>query len=1409
MTAPLEIEAKKGSGLWPTISWRSKPLTGRIFIAPHFINNPVTFGAWFCLLLGILGFNASISQALDFHKYEPPPLTEVAGSCPDVQVTGPLRSVSAMTFFGEDLYISESLENQVSGFEYRTTQFSWSSGSLAPTCVSQLPKQNFNDLNDGIAFGTATGETEMYIGAQESSSPKNGVVAVFSLGQCGNFECAVLQKELTGTPLGSFGPTINDVAVDNSKDSKAEDWAKGDLFVATGGSLVARAVDVFEPGPKGSATYKTAIEGFLEPVERVAVSGFNGDVIVDVGSSTVDLFKPEANETYSLLKSLKLPSGSLKEMEDVAVDGSNGDIYVATDTAVYEFEANGDYSGQLTGVPPQSEEPERPFSFGSYRPRSLTVGVDPISHSSRIFVGVLEQSQESAVVDAFGPDIVVPDVKNGPVTNISFEPSTKSWNLNFNGEIRPDEGGEASCSFVWGPTKSFGNSTPCSGNVPNGKDFVSVKASVDGLRPDTTYYYRIKASNINGVNPGEEFEDREFTTPGPGLLSESVSEVSSSSVRLEASIDPHDVPVKDREQELQELVNSETTYYFQYSPTDTEGCDAGPVQCVSIPAEPVNLGSRVSVVKVSQRALDLQPNTTYHYRVVASNEGLPESDPGFLTSFASSDGVFVTQGTSSGSLVLPDDRKYELVSPIDKHGGVISPIGESGVIQSAAEGGAFTYLSSLPTEAEPQGYGDLTQIYSARGRGGWTSTDIGLSHEAPVGPLIGQGHEYRFFSEDLSLGVTESFGPFSPPVIKGKLSESFPPATERTPYLRHDASCASELMTCFTPLVTGALGYADVPEGTVFDSSPAGLVGTTKFVGATPDLSHVVISSGTGLTSMPAPNGGLYEWSMTNPISERIAPVSVLPAAEGGKIVEAGLGNYSGTTRVAKNMISDDGSRIFFTADGPNGEHLYMRDASRGETLRLDLPEGTLQEPGSGTGLFQTATTDGSAAFFTARARLTSDSGATGSQADLYRCEIRLVNEGKQERLTCRLSDLTPTGAHSEGAGVQGAVLASENGDYVYFVANAALAKNASPGNCSESSTPPAGAVCNLYVWHEGVTKFIATLSANDAPDWGGTETHNLTDMTSRVSPDGLWLAFMSDRSLTGYDNRDVVSGVPDEEVYLYSAVSGRLVCASCDPSGARPVGVEYRVHEDGLSTGDRVWPPERWLAANVPGWTPYTLGHSLYQSRYLSDSGRLFFDSNDALVSQDTNGSEDVYEFDPAGVGNCAGSSSMFVGLSDGCVGLISSGLAVGESAFLDASASGGDVLFLTTGKLVPEDVDTALDVYDAHECTVTSSCFVSSGEEVPVCESAASCRVSPSPQPLIYGSPSSATFAGTGNIVEPAVVTLAGKSVKKVVLTRSQKLASALRACKKSKSHKKRIACEKRARKSYAAPHKPVKGK
>jgi len=244
-----------------------------------------------------------------------------------------------------------------------------------------------------------------------------------------------------------------------------------------------------------------------------------------------------------------------------------------------------------------------------------------------------------------------------------------------------------------------------------------------------------------------------------------------------------------------------------------------------------------------------------------------------------------------------------------------------------------------------------------------------------------------------------------------------------------------------------------------------------------------------------------------------------------------------------------------------------------------------------------------------------------------------------------------------------------------------------------------------------------------------------------------------------------------------------------------------------------------RWLAGSVPGWTSDELFTALYQSRYLSDSGRLFFDAADGLVPADVNGKEDVYEFEPVGVGGCnagvADASWVFVAGEGGCVGLISSGSSVQESAFLDASAvggregggneGGGDVFFLTASPLVAGDEDAAFDVYDAHECSTGSPCASGATVVPPACSTADSCRAAPVPQPQIFGAPPSETFSGSGNLAPVPVVVPVKAKVK--VLTRSEKLAAALKVCRK-KPKRKRAGCEKKARRAYGDAKSSLRG-
>jgi hypothetical protein len=671
--------------------------------------------------------------------------------------------------------------------------------------------------------------------------------------------------------------------------------------------------------------------------------------------------------------------------------------------------------------------------------------------------------------------------------------------------------------------------------------------------------------------------------------------------------------------------------------------------------------------------------------------------------------------------------------------------------------------------------------------------------------------EYRFFSEDLSQAIVQPYGVFNPEISAE--------ASEQSPYLRTLGGCESG---CYRPLVTAKTGFTNVPEGThfgeeLFCEEENGVSPDTQticgpvFLGGTSDLRHAVLLSATPLTAgAPTgtvefgilPVGGLYEWS-----EDHIQLVSVLPPNEAGKELPAPpgatlgrkLGDSIAKEESARRAISSDGGRVFWgmpPAPGDSTTTLYMRDTTLGRTVQLDTGEAGCVECESGGGVFQIASADGSRAFFTDTHKLTKDAGAGFETSDLYECRIS-VSAGKP---TCGLTDLTPELAGKK-AEVQGNVLAaSEDGEELYFVAQGTLgtAQNAR-GESAVAGQP------NLFLRHAGQTSFVATLSMGDRTDWEASAENQPT----RISPDGRWLEFMSDRPLSGYDNHDAVSGRLDAEIFLHDTETGQTVCASCDPTGARPVGIEYRQLEKGngpLATVRGQWQQDEWVAALVPQATTFLgIEGSGYQSRYLSDSGRLFFNALGGLVPQDVNGIGDVYEHEPAGVGGCETSSSTFDPHSEGCLGLISSGTSSRQAGFLDASENGDDVFFLSTAKLSPQDLDADQDVYDAHVCSAASPC-ISQPASPPPCTTEASCKASPTPQPGIFGAPPSATFNGLGNATAPAPKVVKKKTAAQ---TRAEKLSKALKACAKDKKRQARTKCQKAARHKLG-PQKPKrKGK
>jgi hypothetical protein len=729
-------------------------------------------------------------------------------------------------------------------------------------------------------------------------------------------------------------------------------------------------------------------------------------------------------------------------------------------------------------------------------------------------------------------------------------------------------------------------------------------------------------------------------------------------------------------------------------------CEGGG-EC-SVPATEESIGSGKIGVTVEQHLNGLIPGQVYHYRVIARNEagGQPQTVEGEQDSFTTQTG---------GEAGLPDDREWELASRPDKHGALLVGGGsENTIVRAAADGDGVAYPAGAPTESAPLGDGEKMQVLSRRSATGWSTEDLAIPHAHPSG--VAGFNAYRLFSDDLAQDVLQPQGVFEPAM---KVSTE---ATEQGPYLRNNDTGV------FTPLVIGCKPDGECPADRDDTATPFVPFGEEeqgecqevtcgpRVTGATPDLSHIVIESfaehtvGNGKPPVPPPPllentpGNLYEWTAgSGGGAGKLSPISELPATHQPVETAAHLGSLE-SKGIMTHAISDDGSRVFFTNDTAGGTQPVL-------FLRDMSRKETIEIGGY---YFEGANAEGTLVFY-----------------DGTECEIP---EGKA--LECMPVE-------AEGGPVQnGNTLAfGENGQWVYFERAGSLYVREGHGNAK------------LIASHVG----LLDGSISDRPQadpW-------------RASPNGEWFAFMSNSQLTSYDNHDAATGRPDEEVYLYDAASERLVCASCDPTGARPVGESY-VHMQ--LAGYDVTDGEISIAATIPGWSAYSEGLPVLDPRFLSDQGRLFFNSVGPLVAKDVNGQVDVYELEPAGVGSCTTGTQtgtvVYSPAADGCVGLISSGESPEESAFEEASETGEDVFFLSASVLSGSDLDHSLSMWDARVCGTSSSasCLPAAVSEPAACDNESSCKAPPTPQPGIYGPAASATFSGPGNVApeasKPAVV-------------------------------------------------------
>jgi hypothetical protein len=1293
------------------------------------------------------------------------------------------------------------------------------------------------DQASGNVFVYATGEGGKIYKFDAAGNPVNfsGLSgnAIESVG--GSFGP---ENQIAVAPVGSPGGTGGDIYAANNSVVKIYSPSGSFLGELTGGETCGVAVNpaghVFvgvypntvreyvpsaNPATNGDETAAStadlpgicsvAADG-LGNVYAANYSGSQGTVqLAGLGAASATPFDPSANT--------------------LGVDPSNNDVYANRRSEIAQY----DSSGALIGT----------FGAGQI---SESRGVAVNGAAAEIYVG----NGGSGKVDVFGAGIVVPGLTLEPSSGITGSKAT------LHASVNPDGLAVSECKFEYGATTAYGSSKPCEGAIPADSGDHPVTAALSGLTPNTSYHFRIVATNANGTN---QSDDQSFATSQPAVTS-SATGVAGTKATLNGIVFPEGeeiteckfeyglnftfsntapcegaIPTDEGEHPvtavlthltpngreyrfrlvislagnvvsgsssgfitkdtvvtggasaitppaatIEGTLNPEGSLFaecsFEYGPSVAYGSS---VPCVESPAvigegssavpvhadlSGVSFGSKYhyrlvgtngdgtvkgtdksfetpgamieaefasSVVfteatlkakinpkgspttyhleygtsssyghnspeisvgsdeaghSVTQTLTGLTSGATYHYRFVATNSfGATEGADHTFTTFSPTvpyvscpNQVFRT-GVAAD---LPDCRAYEMVSPIGKSGADIFSLEDfaehnTGLDQAAASGGKLTY-SSYRSFGNAQGAPYTNQYLATRDpqHGGWLTDNISAPQRGKGTSYYALRGEYKAFSADLSRGWLVHG---SPPLAPGAVEKI-------TNFYRRDNLLGEykTLIPVEPNLEPGEPGYEPEPQGFSADGTKAVFRANGRLTpDATGGIEQAYISN----------EGALHLVCILPDGTPSNAPCTI--GGEGGNLEARGFEN------LVAGAMSEDGSRVYWsTAAGGGPRTVYLRENPDQEQSAISGGECTEPTkactiPVSGivsneSSQYWGATPDGSKAIV-----------EVGDSLYEFDAEAR-----------------TATLIAGEVPGVLGA---SADMTELYFVSREALAGSAAAGRL------------NLYLKDGEGTFFIATLSGEDLSPKGffhpmGSFTASPSAHTGRVTPDGRHIVFVSTAQITSYDNTDAVSGQSDAEVYTYEAGASGPVCVSCNPSGAAPQGREV----DEAINGN-VGP---WASAAIPPWQT-----ELYGAHSLTDDGsRIFFNSYEAVLPQDTNGAIDVYEWEAVGAGTCSEESASFSPHNQGCVSLISSGESPRDSEFVDSSADGRDVFIRTATSFVAQDPGL-IDIYDAR---VDGGFPPPNGQAKP-CEGEA-CQGTPSPPN--DPTPASSAYDGPGNV-------------------------------------------------------------
>jgi hypothetical protein len=584
------------------------------------------------------------------------------------------------------------------------------------------------------------------------------------------------------------------------------------------------------------------------------------------------------------------------------------------------------------------------------------------------------------------------------------------------------------------------------------------------------------------------------------------------------------------------------------------------------------------------------------------------------------------------------------------------------------------------------------------------------------------------------------------------------------------------------------LGMPDTPEnweafapGVVFRPVEAGLAaGLIAYpVDASSDLCHVAIG-GVNLTPEAPPVSTYYQlydvgrgcrgegpWLRLVGVRNGLGPNREPEPIRGECEVEpgnhgVGTGPFGPEQWAQFNAVSGDGSEFFFTTDveeaknssACNHPQLFVR-VGGSRTVEVSRPvDPSLPFGGCGEGgsvgevpgevpcagavsrlpaFFKGASEDGSRVFFTTGERLVA--GDTDNTNKLYMARIGCpVSEPACEpaaRRVTGLVDVSQSQLAGETGEVLGVVSMAKNGERVYFAAHGVLT-----GNANGEGVVAVKGADNLYVYdaERQSVSFIAVLSANDAPLWGG-------EGEAQSTGDGRFLVFSSYARLIARGTQADTDSAKD--VYRYDAVTGVLDRVSLGENGS---------DANGNNSGFDATIQRMGVLGDQAG----VVAQQGLATRAISENGSMVvFSSVEPLSSAAINHHANIYIWDKE------------PGWSEGRVSLISSGSSLTDDNYPVITPDGVNVFFQTSQGLVPADTENDLDVYDAR----VDGGFPEAAAERVQCSSDACQGALTNPAPLLV--PGSVSQAPGGNFPAPAVKHTVKKKKKKLRRVKKAKRA------------------------------------